>query len=423
MINEPRMKKIFLYLFALFLSLGASAQFMRSFSTSIRSMQMVLNDDWREPPVMRLGGDDVLLFSFDEMSHAYHRYKYKITHCRADWSPSELFDIDYLDGFNNMPIEGWENSVNTTVLYTNYTFTIPNEDVSLKLSGNYIVEIVDDEEGSDEPVAEFRFSVVEQRVVLSASASGNTDVDMNKTHQQLSFTVHHPKYNITNPAGEIIPVVYQNRRADNAVSGFKPAYITGDKLQYVHERNLIFNAGNEFHRFELTDPRVPSMGVEQISYFAPCFHADLYMDAPATVHRNRRDENGRYFINTLEGYGTAIEADYVFVHFTLDAPFRSDGSYYLLGEFCSNTFDEGNKLEYDFREGVYRATKLLKLGLYNYAYVWLPAGASKAETAPAMGDFYETENEYLILIYHREFGSRYDKLIGYGRLDHNLEKN
>jgi phenylacetate-CoA ligase len=56
-----------------------------------------------------------------------------------------LFDIDFLNGFNEMPIEEWENSVNTTMLYTNYTFTIPNEDVSLKLSGNYIVEIIDPE--------------------------------------------------------------------------------------------------------------------------------------------------------------------------------------------------------------------------------------------------------------------------------------
>ncbi len=421
MINSLQMKKIFIYIALLFLPLGLQAQFMRSFTTTIRSMQMVLNEDWRLPAVMRLQSDDVLRFSFDEMSHTYHRYIYKITHCRADWEPTELFDIDFLDGFNEMPIEEWENSVNTTMLYTNYTFTIPNEDVSLKLSGNYIVEIFDDED--DEPVAEFRFSVLEPRVALSASATGNTDVDMNKSHQQLSFTVHHPKYNIANPSTEIIPVVYQNRRADNAVVGVKPTYITGDKLQYVHNKKLIFDAGNEYLRFELTDPRTPGMNVERISYFDPFYHADLYADAPTAVHRNIRDENGRYFINTLEGYGTALEADYLFVHFTLDVPHRSGGNYYLLGDFCCNRFDDTNKLEYDYRENTYKVTKLLKLGLYNYAYVWLPDRAKKAETAPVLGDFFETENEYLILIYHREFGSRYDKLIGYGRLDHNLEKN
>ena len=72
---------------------------------------------------------------------------------------------------------------------------------------------------------------------------------------------------------------------------------------------------------------------------------------------------------------------------------------------------------------MYRATRMLKSGLYNYAYVWLPDGATKATMSHIESDNYDTENEYLILVYHREFGSRYDKLIGYGRLDHNLEKN
>lgn len=417
------MKRICTALFLLILTVGVWAQFMRTYSTSIRSMQMVLNDEWRQPPVMRLHSDDVLQFSFDEMSHTYHRYIYRITHCRADWEPTELFDIDFLDGFNGKPIEDWENSVNTTMLYTNYTFTLPNEDVSLKLSGNYIVEIIDDEDGDETPVAEFRFSVVEPRVALSASASGNTEVDMNGSHQQLSFTVHHPKYNISNPAEEIITVVYQNRRSDNAVVDAKPAYITGSTLQYVHDRRLIFDGGNEYRRFELTDPRVVSMGVEQVSYFEPYYHADLYADKPYSFHRNNRDENGRCFVNTLEGYGTAIEADYVFVHFTLDAPRRSGGNYYLLGDFCYNRFDDSNRLEYDSRDNCYKVTKLLKLGLYNYSYVWVPDGSHKVQTMPAEGSFYETENEYLILVYHRTFGSRYDKLIGYGRLDHNMEKN
>ncbi len=422
MINELSMKRVFIFALLSICVLNLPAQFMRAYSTSIRSMQMVLNDDWREPPVMRLHSDDVLQFSFDEMSHTYHRYIYRITHCRADWSPTELFDIDFLDGFNEMPIEEWENSVNTTLLYTNYTFTIPNEDVYLKLSGNYIVEIIDDEEGG-EPVAEFRFSVVEQRVALSASASGNTDVDMNKSHQQLTFTVHHPKYSISNPADEVMAVVYQNRRSDNAAAGLKPTYITGSTLQYVHDRKLIFDGGNEYRRFELTDPRAVGMGVERTAYFEPHFHADLYVDKPYSFHRNSRDENGRCFVNTLEGYGTTIEADYVFAHFTLDAPYRSGGDYYLLGDFCYNRFDDSNRLEYDYKNNCYRATKLLKLGLYNYAYVWLPSGSRKAQMQPIEGSFFDTENEYLILIYHREFGSRYDKLIGYGRLDHNLEKN
>lgn len=410
------MKNALLYILALFFASSVQAQFVQSHSSRIRSLQMVLNDDVQAPPVAHLNSDDVLTFSFDEMSHDYRRFTYRITHCDYSWAPSDILEIDYLDGFNDMPIEEWENSENTTVLYTNYSFTIPNENVTLKLSGNYKVEILDDE-ADEEPVAEFRFSVVEPRVALEASVSGNTDIDMNRTHQQVSFTVHHPKYNISNPAGEIFAVVYQNRRFDNAVANIKPTYITGNSLQYVYNEKLIFDGGNEYRRFEITDPDVPGMNVARVGYASPYYHAELYVDTPQRFHSTHRDENGRFFVNTLEGYGTAIEADYLFVHFTLDAPMLAGGSYYLLGDFCGNSFGRDNKLMYDAENGVYRISTLLKLGLYNYSYVWLPDGASSATTLQAEGDFYDTDNEYLILIYHREFASRYDKLICVGRLN------
>lgn len=416
------MRSTILYLFLLFVALPLQAQFMQSHSSRVRSLQMVLNDDALAPPVMRLGADDVLCFSFDEMSHDYHRFTYKITHCNYRWEPSDVFEIDYLDGFNDMPIEEWENSENTTVLYTNYSFTIPNENVGLKLSGNYKVEIVDDET-DEEPVAEFRFSVVEPRVALSAAVSGNTDIDMNRTHQQVSFTVYHPKYNISNPAGEVYAVVYQNRRFDNAVTDIKPTHITGNSLQYVYNEKLIFDAGNEYRRFEITDPDVSGMNVAAVGYSEPYYHAELYTDAPQKFHSTQRDENGRYFVNTLEGYGTDIEADYLFVHFTLDAPRRDGGNYYLLGDYCGNTFGSDNKMIYDVANGVYRISTLLKLGLYNYSYAWLPDGGGSAESESVEGNFYDTDNEYLILIYHREFASRYDKLIGVGRVNYKLHNN
>lgn len=390
----------------------AEAQFVHSNTPSVRSLGMTLNGVWGALPVMTLGSDDSMLFSFDEMSHTYHRYFFRVTHCDANWKPSDLHSIDYLGGFNDVLIEDWENSVNTTNLYTRYSFTIPCENVSLLLSGNYRVEVFDDEAETDVPVALFEFSVVEPKVSVEASVSGDTDRTLNENEQQLSFKVGYSGYSISSPSSDIIPVVYQNRRRDNAVSGIVPTYITGSTLEYVHNDKLIFNAGNEYRRFELTDPNSPSMNVEEVFLHGDEYHALLYIDEKRCSRSNYTDENGRYFVNTLEGYGSPIEADYVYVHFALEAPFRTGGSYYLLGDLCNNEFSQFSKLDYDANEGYYHTTQLLKLGLYNYQYVWLPDNASTGETAHSEGDFFNTENEYLIYIYHREFGARYDKLIG-----------
>ena len=112
------MRKYCLLFFFMVSSVAVSAQFARSFARNVSSLQMVLNDDWVKPPVITLGSDDELLFSFDELSHTYKRFIYRITHCNADWTPSDLHAIDYIDGFNDRPIDYWENSVTTTQLYT-----------------------------------------------------------------------------------------------------------------------------------------------------------------------------------------------------------------------------------------------------------------------------------------------------------------
>lgn len=413
------MRNIFLII--LFLPVALCAQFMESRNVSVRSLQVQVNGVADCAPIVTLDSDDEITFFFDEMSHVYHRYIYRITHCNADWTHSEMLPIDFLDGFNEQTIEEWAESENTTQLYTRYELTLPNDDVKLKLSGNYMLEIVDDE--NDDVVALFRFAVVEPRFFITAQLSGNTEVDYNKTHQQLSFNVQYSGQNIASPAAEIKPVIYQNRRFDNSVSGVLPTYITANELQYVHNRKLIFDAGNEYRRFELTDPYTPGMNVERITYFDSFYHAELYADKVAVNYRHDRDENGRFFINTLEGRGEELEADYAIVHFALDAPYRAGGSYYLLGDAWCNRFTEANRLNYDYATQMYRTTQFLKFGLYNYQYVWLPDKGTAASIEQAEGSFYNSDNEYMVLVYHRAPSGRYDKLLGFLRINYILERN
>ena len=407
------MRRIFFTLTVLLCVAMAQAQFATSHTRSVRTPMMVVNDDWKAPAVIVHGSDDVIHFSFDEMSHVYHRYMCRITHRNADGSMSELSEIDYLDGINDFVIECWENSHNTTQLYTHYAFDLPNDDISLKVSGNYRVDVYDEDNEDEVPVVTFEFSVLEPMVNISARISGDTDRTYNEGEQQLSFVVDHARCNVVSPETDLIPVVYQNRRRDNAVIGVKPTYVTGKMVEYVHNDKLIFEAGNEYRRFELTDPNSPGMNVENVIYHDSAYHALLYIDKPRRSYSNVIDENGRLYINTLEGYGMPIEADYVNVHFAIDMPYRAGGDFYLSGDLGGNSLDKGNILYYDYEEGYYFTSCLLKLGVYNYQYVWLPDGAHRATSKFTEECFYNTENEYLIYIYHREFGARYDRLVGF----------
>lgn len=389
-------------------------------SNSINTLQVMVNGEWGSVPIITLGSDDRLEISFDEMSHNYHRYTYYLSHCNADWSPSSLFEIDYLDGINGQQIEDYENSINTTMLYTHYRMHLPNDKVQMKVSGNYILSIFDDSD-SDTPVIKACFMVMEPKVGLQMSVTGNTDIDTNKSHQQVSFTISTNGYNMVSPQNELTAKVYQNRRPDNCVTVKEPTYITSSQLQYVHNPKLIFDAGNEYRRFEVVNVYSPSLGVDQVKFLDPYFHAFLDPVKPRRNYSYDEDQDGRFLVRSNATYDVNTEADYLFVHYTLVTPPLENGDFYLAGDFTSYRYLPQYKTEYNEGTGAYESIQLQKQGAYNYLYLWLPSGGSVGETAQSAGNFYEAENEYMILLYHRPIGGRYDKLVGFSQLKYTQE--
>ena len=261
------------------------------------------------------------------------------------------------------------------------------------------------------PVAVACFRVVEPCMGLNVAVTGNTDIDTNLSHQQVSFVLNYPPGEVVDPTTEIKPYIYQNSRTDNHVALVKPTYVTPGRLEYVHNRALIFPAGNEYRRFEVINMHYATQGVDRMSYFAPYYHATLFADAPRRNYSFDMDHDGRYLIRYNLAQDTDTEADYLFVHFTLDMPRRTGGDFYLTGEFTYNSFTPEYKMEYDEAEQAYEATVMLKQGAYDFMYLWVPEGSEVGQTGPAEGNFYETENEYQVYIYHRPFGGRYDRLV------------
>ena len=383
------------------------AQWFGSESDMINTLRAISNGDWESPQIIGLNSDESIEFSFDEMSHEYHRFTYHITHCDARWQPSDLIESEFMDGFNDQPIENWENSLNTTFDYTHYSLTLPNDDVTLKLSGNYRLSIRED----GKEVAWFRFMIVEDKHNLSATVDGNTDIDSHKSHQQVNMTVSLNGLNVTNPDREIYTVVMQNRRFDNAVLNPKPTYNSGNRLTYDHCRDLIFPAGNEFRRFEIVNMYDYFKNVDRVTFHDPYYHADLIEDTRHHAYTFDYDHNGRYLVRYNQASNSDTEADYLFVHFNLASEPLTSGKMYVSGHFNGGNLSSKYEMEYDSREKAYQATVLLKMGAYDYQYLWVEDGEKAAQTKPAEGDWYETKNEYLILLYYRQRGSRYDRLI------------
>lgn len=411
-------KKTFSWIILFIFTMHVNAQINGVYVDNLKSLRLEVNGVWNSPPVMPMGGNNKIEISFDDLQHNYVRYTYHIIHCNSDWQPSDLLESEYLDGFNDNPIDDYSSSMNTTMLYNHYKFTLPNEDVKMLVSGNYMVDIYQD--GDDEPVGRVCFSLLENRVGLSMEIKSNTDIDAYKSHQQLEFSINYQSYNVNRPEQELYPVVYQNRRWDTHVEDLRPTYVRSNELIYSHNRSLIFNGGNEYRRYEILDEYVPTMRVESMTYHDPYYHATIMPDKPRFNYIYDQDQNGSYLIRNGDNYENDTESDYFYTHFTLQSEKFEGGDIYLNGDLTYGRYIDEYKMEYDEENECYIIFLPLKQGSYNYQYVFLPDNSDVGSTLETEGSFYQTENEYSVYVYHRPFGERYDHLVGFGTISNFL---
>jgi hypothetical protein len=406
------MKNLFFCFIALLLPTITSAE-NRTYKPEVKSLQAVVNQDWLSPAVMRLKGDDVLNIGFDELSHDYHRYVYRLERCEADWTTSEeLFESDWLEGFNHNVIDDYVRSINTTVPYTHYSLQIPNDKCRLKQSGNYRLHIAEDGENDD--IATVEFMVTEQSMVLSMDVTSNTDIDTNVSHQQVSFGLKYGQLLVTSPMDQIQTVVMQNARKDSWRRNVRPSYISQNGLEWQHRRELIFDGGNEYRKFEILDPSHPTLGIEHVNWDGTNFHAEPYVSEPRPNYLYDEDANGAFYIRNSDNFENDFGSDYVWVNYRLKTSQLIDGHIVINGCWTSEK-PETYLMTYDEKQDLYTARILQKLGYYSYQYLWVK-NDNTTHPLPSEGNFYETENRYQILIYYKGTGERTWRLTAYGQI-------
>ena len=412
------MKKRSIILSAFFLSacfyiqsIYAQIHRTETFSTRIQTLQVSVADKWELPPIINLHQNDQIEIRFDLLGAAPEYLTYKILHCNADWTQSQLIDPEYMNGLQNTLLNEYSNSFNTKMDYVNYKLLIPNENISLLVSGNYVVQVFS--ESSEEPILDACFSVVEPQANINMKVSPLTDKGSNSKYQAVSFDITYGN-EIQSPVQDLKVYVQQNDRRDNEAKLVKPLSIQNRKAVYDHNPDLIFDGGNEYRSFEMVSALHTGLNIEAVEYHSPYYHAIL---SPDFLRSNRsysyfEDINGRVFIRNEDAYDSNIEADYQFVHFYIPSEKPLIDDVYILSRAFHNNLDFRSQMEYSARDKGYIKTVLLKEGYYNYLYVTKKDPSSSGSTALIEGDFYQTENEYRVMVYSRTIGLKYDKLIG-----------
>ena len=384
------------------------------YNKNIYSVKFHLTDFPLTQAIIDLESEATFTLTFDDLGRQIKDFYYTIIHCDADWQPSDLSTMEYIDGFDEDLLRNSDFSFNTLTEFTNYRLTLPNDNIAWTKSGNYIL-LVYEEDGDKIPLLTRRFMVVEPLVRIVPEMVRPAGIQKAKTHQEFDFKVSFEKIKVRNPKQELKASILQNGRWDNAISNLPPYFIYNGEVVYDYQDKISFPAGKEFRYIDLRSFRYRNEGVADIREFRDVYEVTLYQDPlrAFTTYQFFMDINGNYTIENVHELNDDLESDYAQVLFSLEknTPYEN-ADVYLFGKITDWKIQERFKMTYSEKLQLYAADILLKQGFYNYSYALVPKGRTTANLDEIEGNWFETENEYTILIYYRPFGERYDRLVG-----------
>lgn len=393
------------------------------YNPKIRSVQLFPYGNQLGYPVIHLGSSEQLELHFDDLSASVQNYAYTFQLCNADWTPVDLSQFDFIQGFSQQRISNYRMSSNALTRYTHYQALLPDRNCMPSKAGNYILKVFLNSDTS-RLLFTRRMLVVQENATISAQVQQPYNGLLFKTHQKIQFRVNvNESLDLFNPQQQIKVAILQNSRWDNAITGIRPTFFSRKTLEYNTENDAVFPAGKEWRWLDLRSFRLQSDRVASANYTNSGTEIFVKPDVDRSGQRFNfyRDNNGRYFLQPSESVNPLWQADYANVHFTFVPPNNTpfpDKDVFLIGALTDYQLDDDAKMTYNAEKGVYETSMFLKQGYYDYLYVTRDRDPKRTVSFEfTEGNLWETENEYMILVYYRGLAARYDQLIGMVRFD------
>lgn len=413
-------KTLFLFSFVLITTVSVFAQRQpdQVFNPAIKTIKLTKFGDPVSYPIINLNSTDMLELNFDDMAGGVKNYFYTYVLCNADWTPAQLSYFDYVKGYTQVRISTYRNASIALTKYTHYQANFPDRNCMPTKSGNYMLKVFVNGDTSKLAFTK-RFLVVDQKISMAAQVLQPFNQQFYMTHHRLQVQLDTKNFDIRYPQQQVRVNVLQNYRWDNNLSLSLPTFIKQDMLQYSNENEMVMPAGKEFRWLNLRSFRLLGDRVRRQENTDSSFNLFVKEDLPRLPRQYfyYRDLNGLSINETIENINPLWNADYARVHFSFKPPGGlpiRNGQLVIMGELSNYGKDPDATMTFNNETGNYEASLFLKQGYYDYQYAIKEKtdAREKFSTTLTENDTWETENIYMVLVYFRPLGGRYDELIG-----------
>ncbi len=392
------------------------------YSPAIATAQLFQYGNQQQMPIYSLGSGDRLELEFDDLDANYKSYYYTYQLCDYNWNPVNLSPFDYLKGFTQMRITNYRYSSVALTKYTHYQVILPEQNSVPIKSGNYIFKVYQDGDTSKLAFTK-RLLVVEVKSAVAATVTQLLGAQNFRTYQKIRFAVNLQEgINAFSAAQQVKAVVIQNNRWDLAQRDIAPTFVRGNLLDYSNENIAQFPGGKEFRWLDLRSFRLQSERVDHADYGKT--YTNIYVakdiDRSAQRYVYYPDYNGTFNILTWESINPLWQGDYATVRFSFAPPEGkpfAGNNIYIAGSFTGYSTDDKYKMRFNESTGLYEGNVFMKQGYYSYTYMLTDGNGVIDKTNPLEGNYWETENNYTILIYYKAFSDRSDQLIGVAQIN------
>lgn len=419
------MKKTLLFLLVLssLYSLGQRVYDNTCYDDKVATVILQKNIGIYDPlPVLNLGSTESLKLSFDMLDPQNEFLNYSIIHCNRNWMPSDLQPMDYVNGNTMGEITDYKFSTNTYQTYTHYSLNFPTEEMTITKSGNYILKVFRNFDEEDILLTR-RFMVVDIQTKISSTIKSATVPEFRFSHQEVDFSVNYLGFDIPNPFLDVNVTILQNNSWNNAITNLKPQFVNNNELSFNYENENLFPGTNEFRFFDIRSLRFFSNNVIK-KYIDSVQNVVLRPEESKAYLNYVRwiDYNGKRDIFNSDGMNLVEDGDYALVHFNFKSNNLEEmGEIFVYGELTDWQLKDEFKMTFSPELNMYTCPVLLKQSYYNYHFI-LRGKDGKIDYSFTEGNHQETENDYTILVYHKNVFYGYDEIIGLGSRNSNTLK-